>query len=75
MKCSIEPMKLAQILTDYRKKKGLSQQDLADSLRIPRYTLQRWEKGLVKISPIMFRMLVDRWIIKMTEKEKKLLPS
>lgn len=59
----IEPTKLAKLIFDYRMKHHLTQEELAEKLEVPRFTLWRWEKGLVKISYIMFQHLKRNKII------------
>lgn len=73
MRCSIEPEKLMLMLLEFRKKNHMSQAELARKLGVPRFTLQRWEKGLVRVSPIMFRMLVERKVVIVDKKTKQQL--
>lgn len=54
---------LQEKLARYKKKKGLSRRKLAKHLRIPLYTLYRWDHGLVKISRAYIRLLQDKGVL------------
>lgn len=64
MKEAIKPQKLANALQAYRKLYKLSLGQLASKLDIPRWTIARWELGLVRISPMMYKHLVREGILK-----------
>lgn len=68
MKTLIDPIILAEDLKEYRHKKGMTQKQLAEFLMIPLYTYRRWEKAVCRISPMMFRYLQERKVIKIVTK-------
>ena len=51
---------IAEIITDYRKKKDLSQLDLAILLDVDSRTVSRWEKGATLLNPEVKKCFVER---------------
>lgn len=63
MKEVIKPDRLASALRTYRKLHNMSLGELAKKLDIPRWTIARWELGMVCISPMMYKHLVREGVI------------
>ena len=68
MKELIKPQKLAKLLREYREKNAvngtrMSQQGLANRIGVSYSTLQRWEYAQVRISPMMYRRLIQLEVI------------
>lgn len=59
----IEPWKLSDAIKEYCKKHKMNLEEMAGKLGIPRFTLSRWEKQLVRISPMMYKHLKRERVI------------
>lgn len=60
---SLSPEEMALKIKGYRVNNGVSQEELAELVGVPRSSISRWENGSCKITPVMVGVLLDRGVL------------